>query len=67
MPTHPIPGDTCPNCGAPNQYPDRPKVDHSLGYPRNRPTTYACGTVASPNWSPPVYDKNCIAKSDELI
>ena len=51
----------CPNCGAPPKYPYKPtKVDY-FGTPRNAPTTFACGTVTSPDWSPPVYDKNCIA------
>lgn len=50
----------CPNCGAPNKYPDKTKVTHEHGYPRNRPTTYTCGTVTSPDWSPPIYGKGCI-------
>ena len=52
---------TCPNCGAPDKYQDTPKVDRSSGNPRNRPTTYECGTVTSPDWAPPVYGTDCAA------
>lgn len=51
--------DKCPGCGAPQKYPNKPPVTYEHGYPRNRPIVFTCGTVASPDWSPPVYDKNC--------
>ena len=49
----------CPNCGAPDKYPDKAKTYLHYGQQRNRPTTYTCGTTTSPDWSPPVYGKDC--------
>lgn len=52
----------CPRCGAPDKYPNAPKTKIEYGQVRNRPTIFECGTVTSPYWSPPVYDKNCQEK-----
>lgn len=57
----------CPNCGAPDKYPEKSKVDHSLGYERITPTTYTCGTTDSPNWSPPIYGKNCRSSTKPVL
>ena len=54
------PAQYCPNCHAPNKYPDKPRVVYYFGTLRNAPTTFTCGTVTSPDWSPPVYGKDCI-------
>ncbi len=52
--------DNCPGCGAPKKYPDEPDtlVDR-FGRVHRRPIVFTCGTVASLDWTPPVYDKNC--------
>lgn len=55
----------CPNCGAPDKYPDKVKVSYDRGYPRNLPTTYTCGTVTSPDWSPPIYGDDCHRRANQ--
>jgi hypothetical protein len=47
----------CPYCGAAVKHPGR--IEREYGIPREYPTTYACGTVTSPNWRPPVRGKQC--------
>lgn len=44
----------CPNCRAPQKYQTK---TNETGY--ELPTTYLCGTSDSPNWSPPLYSKEC--------
>ena len=44
--------DRCPNCGAPVAKASRP--DMSKMYACSTPTIYKCGSVASPDWSPPL-------------
>jgi hypothetical protein len=51
---------TCPNCGAPKKKPARKEMEN--GQLREYPTVYTCGTITSPNWSPPIFDKNCVRK-----
>lgn len=60
---HKLQGNTkCPKCGAPNKYSEKTVLATEYRYPRHRPTTYTCGTTTSPDWAPPVYGKDCIAK-----
>jgi hypothetical protein len=51
----------CPNCGAPVEK----AGEHDSYKDYWSPTIYACGTVASPHWSPPVYDKKCLSRKDK--
>lgn len=44
----------CPNCGAPDKNPEESKITYVHGQPRNRATTYTCGSMTSPDWSPPL-------------
>ena len=47
----------CPNCGAPQKRPATVERTHSGT--RVYPTTYLCGSVDSPNWSPPIISHHC--------
>lgn len=53
---------TCPNCGAPNKYPNKTVMATEFNYPRHRPVIFTCGTVMSKDWSPPIYGKDCHSK-----
>ena len=48
----------CPYCGSVVKYGPRIETDR-WGGKREYPTTYACGTVTSPNWQPPIRGKHC--------
>ena len=50
----------CPYCKAPAKWP--PRIENYHGMIREYPTTYECGTVTSPNWSPPIRGKTCTDK-----
>lgn len=55
---HPKPSKSCPFCKAEVSRPSRPRnQDRWDTY--MTPVTYACGTSASENWSPPVQSKQC--------
>jgi len=48
---------SCPYCEAQVKKKGRVITEH--GAPRTMPTIYMCGTVTSPNWSPPVRGAEC--------
>ena len=48
----------CPGCGAKIKQASRPRNQYKYDTYMTS-VIYECGTVASENWSPPVYDKNC--------
>lgn len=47
----------CPYCQAAVKF--GPRIEIEYGMKREYPTTYICGTVTSPNWSPPIRGKQC--------
>jgi hypothetical protein len=53
----------CPYCGAAIKHKGKIGIDYNRE--RVYPTTYLCGTVTSPNWTPPIRGKECWMKRDK--
>ena len=56
---------TCPYCGSEQMYPTR--IEEERGQKREYPTTFLCGTITSPNWSPPIRGRVCSGEELRLI